>query len=87
MMECQFKSSALRDLRRLPKDIQTRIILKLEFYASSQTPLKFAKRLSDKEFGEFRFRIGDYRVVFDTDPRSNAIIVLTVGHRKSIYHS
>ena len=84
-MEYYFKSSALKDLRRLPKPVQRRIIQKIEFYLESKTPLAFAEPLKDHVFGEFRFRIGDYRVIFDGDPKRGAIVVLAVGHRKDIY--
>lgn len=84
-MECYFKPAALHDLERLPKDIHRLILQKITFYARSHTPLVFAKRLKDSAFGEFRFRIGDYRVVFDVDKKRNAIIVLAVGNRKDIY--
>ena len=34
-----------------------------------------------KDFS-YRFRIGDYRVVFDID--DNNVVILRIGHRKSI---
>ncbi len=58
-MEYYFKPSALRDLKKLPKTIQRRIISKLDFYTSAKNPLKFAKQMRNKELGEYRFRIGD----------------------------
>jgi mRNA interferase RelE/StbE len=45
--------------------------------------LKYAEKLVDPRLGTYRFRIGDYRVVFDLE--GNEIIVLRVGHRKDIY--
>jgi mRNA interferase RelE/StbE len=39
--------------------------------------------LTDPEIGTYRFRIGDYRVIFDLE--GNDVIVLRVGHRKEIY--
>jgi len=33
--------------------------------------------------GQYRFRIGDYRVVFDIE--GDTLFVLDVGHRKDIY--
>lgn len=49
----------------------------------SEEPLKFAEKLSDPILGEYRFRIGDYRVIFDIE--ENEIIILRVGHRREIY--
>ena len=61
--------------RRASKDIQ-----KLE---KSEKPLKYASALINSELGMYRFRIGDYRVIFDIDKEN--IVVLRVGHRKDIY--
>ena len=82
-MKYYFKPSALRDLRRLPKILQKRLIDKLDYYVESGEPLKFAESLKDKSLGEYRFRVGDYRIIFDAV--GNDIIILTVGHRRGIY--
>ncbi len=84
-MKCYFKPSALEDLEQLPKDIRRRIVERIELYANSDVPIKFAKKLTNTTLGEFRFRIGDYRVAFDVDKKRNAIIILAVGNRKDIY--
>jgi len=47
-------------------------------------PLKYAEKMIDPRLGTSRFRIGDYRFVFDLE--GNEIIVLRVGHRKDIYN-
>lgn len=78
-----FKKSAVRDLKKLPGEIQKRIILKLDFYTNSSDSLKFAEKLIDTRFGEWRFRIGDYRVIFDVE--RGRIIILKIGHRKDVY--
>lgn len=82
-MDYSFKPQALKQLEKLPKNIQKRIIKKLDFYCYQQLPLQFAEPLVDKRLGSYRFRIGEYRVVFDVE--RNQIIVLLVGHRKEIY--
>ena len=48
-----------------------------------QNPLAHAEPLKQSELGSYRFRIGDYRVVFDL--KGQEIIVLRVGHRREIY--
>lgn len=37
----------------------------------------------DHQLGSYRFRIGDYRVIFDIE--NDKIIILRVGHRAKIY--
>ena len=78
-----FKNQALRDLQKLPQEIQKRIIKKLDYFVESREPLSFAENLVNFEIGQYRFRIGDYRVIFDLD--DERLIILTLGHRKNIY--
>lgn len=78
-----FKPQAVKDLKRLPKSTQVRIFKKLDFYVSKDNPLSFADRLINFEIGSFRFRVGDYRIIFDFE--DDTIIILTLGHRKEIY--
>lgn len=82
-MDYFFKQSAVRDLKKLPLAIRKRIFSKLDFYFKSSEPLKFTEVLKDKTLGDFRMRIGDYRVIFDVE--NNKAIILKVGHRKDIY--
>jgi len=69
------------DIEKLDPSIKRRIGKKLRQYAAD--PYHYATKLNRKELGTFRFRIGDYRVVFDID--GETIIVLRVGHRSEIY--
>ncbi|HEY4516068.1 MAG TPA: type II toxin-antitoxin system RelE/ParE family toxin [Candidatus Paceibacterota bacterium] len=82
-MKVEFSKSAFRELKKFPKDIQKRVINKIEFYSEQSDPLKLAERMIDVKFGSYRFRIGDYRVIFDIIKGN--IFVLKIGNRKDIY--
>lgn len=82
-MEYYFKASALKQLKKLSKDIQIRVVKKLDFFCSQDDPIEFAESLVRSELGSYRFRIGDYRAIFDIE--DGAIIILLVGHRRDIY--
>ncbi len=82
-MDYYLKPSALKDLRSLTREIQKRILQKLDFYTHTDNPLKFAERLRYPELGEFKFRMGDYRIIFDVE--NGKIIILKIGHRRDIY--
>ena len=82
-MELIFSRKAFRQLCRLERKVQQRINGKLNFYLSQKEPLAFAERIMDSRFGEWRFRIGDYRVLFDVN--RDTIEVLKVDHRGDIY--
>ncbi|MBL7159491.1 type II toxin-antitoxin system RelE/ParE family toxin [Candidatus Microgenomates bacterium] len=78
-----FSEKALSQLQKLPKNIQKRIIKKLDFYCQQERILFFADKIISTKLGEYRFRVGDYRIVFDLE--GDKIIILLVGHRKEIY--
>jgi mRNA interferase RelE/StbE len=80
-MRIGFSPGAWRDWKRLPSAVRIRLQEKLARYA--QDPLKHAVKLTDPQIGRYRFRVGDYRVVFDIE--HDALVVLAVGHRKDIY--
>jgi mRNA interferase RelE/StbE len=81
MYEIVFTHKALKDLNSLDKKIKVQIINKIKEYSIS--PFDNARKLIDKKLGQFRYRIGDYRVIFDID--ENKIVILKIGHRKEIY--
>lgn len=82
-MKINYTHSAISDLNILPKDTQRRIAKKMKFYSNLEEPLKFAEHLTDFRDAEFRFRIGEYRILFDVI--GNFIFVLKIKHRKDIY--
>jgi mRNA interferase RelE/StbE len=79
--ELVYTRRAERDIEKLEPNVKDRIGKTLLRY--SEEPLKFAEKLSDPILGEYRFRIGDYRVIFDL--QGDEIVLLRVGHRREIY--
>lgn len=82
-MVLYIRPSAERDLREFPVPVQERILNKLKFYASATEPMWFAKPLRNPGLGRHRFRIGDYRAIFDV--AGDTIFVLAIKHRKDAY--
>ena len=62
-MHVRFTAIADEHLDRLPERLQKRIVEKVSLYAEQPDPLQFAERLTGSD--EYRFRIGDYRVIFE----------------------
>ncbi len=84
-MKAEFTERALKDLKSLDTVAQKQIMKKLRFYVSSPKPLGYAKRLTDSQDGEYRFRVGTYRIVFDLN--NNLITILRIQHRRDVYRS
>jgi mRNA interferase RelE/StbE len=83
MYTYEFTPQAARELKKLPKNWQKRVIQKLDYFVSSKKPLSFASHLINYEIGQYRFRIADYRVIFDLEEET--LVILSVGHRREIY--
>lgn len=76
-----YTKRAVRDIRGLDETVRQRLKTALERYRDD--PLSFARKLTNPEQGTYRFKIGDYRVIFDMD--QDKIVILRAGHRKDIY--
>ena len=72
---------ALKDLDKIDADAKARIGDKLKTLMND--PTGNSKKLSNPSIGTYRFRVGDYRIIFDLEKED--IIVLRIGHRKDIY--
>lgn len=73
--------SAFKDSQRLDIIVKKKIKKKIEEYVAD--PIQNAKKLTNSSIGTYRWRVGNYRVVFDID--KDKIIILRIGHRREIY--
>ncbi len=78
-----FKETAKKDIKKLSPSIQKRIAAKIQFFISQPNPLTYATKMLDRDAGEYRWRIGNYRVLFDV--KAKTIIVLVIEHRREVY--
>ena len=81
MFEIEFSKSAEKQLLRLEKDIQRRVISTLE--RIRVRPYPHVKKLVGSPY--FRLRVGDYRVILDIKENKLLIFVVELGHRSNIY--
>jgi len=88
MHQVIYTEKANEDLRNIDYSVAKRILKKILFFANQKDPLTFAKRLTNTDLGAYRFRIGDYRAIFDTDRQGNIYLlkILRIKHRKDIYN-
>jgi len=76
-----YTKRALKDIKKLDSIAQSRLKKALEKFVLD--PLGCSTKLIDSKLGEYRFRIGNLRVIFDLDKKE--IVILRVGHRREIY--
>ncbi len=80
----QLTPSFLRDLEALPRKEQKRIVAALERLESEPFgPPPHVKKLKGEGVGEWRLRVGVYRVRYDVVRHD--VVLYRVRHRKEIY--
>jgi mRNA interferase RelE/StbE len=79
----RFKSSAEKDLRRLPRDLVSRVMEKIEALRLEPFSNKSIK-ISGSE-RHYRLRIGDYRIVYEVDAKDKLITIHYIRHRSVVY--
>ncbi len=81
--QVDFKPSAARELRKLPKDIAKRISKKIDSLADNPFPRGYIEMKGSKEF--YRVKEGDYRIIYTVEHGELIILVVRIGHRREIY--
>ncbi|AZI59220.1 type II toxin-antitoxin system RelE/ParE family toxin [Nakamurella antarctica] len=74
-----------RALKKLDRQVATRVLKTLITLESLDDPTKRCKALSGPYTGLWRLRVGDYRVILDIQREELVIIALDVGNRSSVY--
>ena len=87
MYRVRFSESAVKQLKKLDKHIASLIIGWLEKNIQNcENPRIHGKGLMENRSGQWRYRIGDYRVICEIQDREVIVLVLEIGHRSEIYH-
>lgn len=74
---------AKKDIEALPVPVKSQLHKKLIHFSSLPDVKVVAKKLINHEAGEYRFRVGNYRIIFDLD--KHTIVILRIIHRKDVY--
>jgi len=75
---------SVKDLKRLDRTIAKNIIEKVKNYLVNN-PVELGIPLKGSLKGLFRYRIGEYRIIYALDYAEKKIIILHINHRKRIY--
>lgn len=86
MYTLRYSEKAMKQLNKLDKGTQ-KLILKWisDNLISCENPRLKGKGLTGNKSGEWRYRVGDYRIICDIQDKNLLILALSIGHRKSIY--
>lgn len=84
-MKIEISESALKDIKRLDKQIARKILSYLKEIEKLEDPTSKGKALSANLSGLWRYRIGDYRIICSIENDRLVVLVLRIGHRREIY--
>jgi len=85
MYEVYIENSAQRDLKKLSVDDFYRIISHIKNLAENPRPSGCRKLVDSK--GDWRIRIGDYRVIYEIDDKEKLINIMPVKRGPKAYRN
>lgn len=76
--------AAIDDLKKLDRPVARRILQRIEWLAEN---LDNANRemLTGQFAGLSKFRVGDYRIIYEVVEAEQLLIIHIVGHRRDVY--
>ncbi|WP_300552613.1 type II toxin-antitoxin system RelE/ParE family toxin [Limnohabitans sp. Rim8] len=85
--QIEFDPDALKDLRKIDKPIQIRLVGFLRTRVSSLTnPRDIGEALSGQRLGNYwKYRVGDWRIICDIQDQKILVRVLRIGNRREVY--
>ena len=81
--QVEWKPSALRELKRLDRQIVSRIVTAIDSLSVDPFPPGIKKLHGGDR--SYRMRVGDYRVIYEIASSRLVIEVIRVRHRKDAY--
>lgn len=84
MYKVFYLDSVEKDLERLDRPTRKRILDKIEKHLAKD-PKGLGKALTGQFKGLWRYRVGDFRVIYKVAEEEILIVVARIGHRKNVY--
>lgn len=82
----EFTEKSKKQLKKMDRATAALIIGWLEKNIQGcDNPRIPGKSLSANRSGQWRYRIGDYRVITEIEDNKLIVLVITIGHRRDIY--
>jgi mRNA interferase RelE/StbE len=78
--------AAARELERLDKSFARRVAERINWLAANLDDIRPRPFTGDLA-GFYKFRIGDYRIIYEILHDEQVIVIHEIGHRRDIYRS
>lgn len=83
----KYSSKAIKNLRKLDKYTRNLIYAWIDKnLVACENPRIYGKGLAKNKSGQWRYRVGDYRLICEIKDEEIIILVLEIGHRREIYN-
>ncbi|KJR42350.1 addiction module toxin, RelE/StbE family protein [Candidatus Magnetoovum chiemensis] len=80
-----FTAQGENDLERLDKEIAQRVLEKLKYLIVNFDSIRHIS-LKGKYSGNFKLKVGYWRIIYSVDYNLRTLTVNRIGHRKDIYN-
>ena len=82
----EYTKSAIKELRKLDSNTRKLLLSWIEKnLVNCSNPRAHGKALRGDKSDQWRYRVGDYRILANIQDDKVVILVLKVGHRREIY--
>ena len=86
MYKVRISKGAEKQLRKLDKSVRQLILSWIrKNLENCEDPRAKGKGLTSNRSGQWRYRVGEYRIICDIRDEELIILALSIGHRKNIY--
>lgn len=86
MYTLKYSERAMKQLKKLDKGTQKLILTWVgKNLENCDNPRIKGKGLTANRSGEWRYRVGNYRIICDIRDKELIILALSIGHRRNIY--
>ena len=81
----EFSKEAYDDFTKLDGSVKTRIQKYLDKLAERADPKSLGEPLEENLSAYWKYRVGDYRLIAELKDDVFIVLMLVVGHRRSVY--
>ncbi len=82
----EYTAQAVKQLKKLDKHTASLIYSWInKNLVNCDNPRQHGKGLTANRSGQWRYRIGDYRLIAEIEDEKIIILILNIGHRRDIY--